>query len=118
MPSEHRSQKGSWIFWVSYAGIALYALAAFFPAIRLPKGVDVFLLFASFAGFFFFGLKNITIPQVIFSGVTATIALGFVVYRTWNNPTVIFIVPAFLFMILFLVVLVRVRLRKRTLQSL
>jgi hypothetical protein len=116
MQSEHRTQSGSWIFWASYAGIAVYALPAFFPAIHLPKGAAALILIASFVALFLIGLKNITIPQLIFSGVTAAIALGFGVYRMWNNPLVILIVPAFLFMLLFLVVLVRVKLRRRTLQ--
>jgi hypothetical protein len=116
MQSEHRTQSGSWIFWASYAGIAAYALAAFFPSIHLPKGVDTFILFTLLAALLLFGPRNITTPQVIFSAVIGTIALGFGVYRMWNNPGVILIVPAFLFMLLFLVVLVRVRLRRRTLQ--
>jgi hypothetical protein len=116
MQSEHRTQTSSWIFWASYAGIAAYTLAAFFPAIHLSEGVGAFILFASLASLFLFGPKNITTLQLIFAAVIGVIALGFGVYRMWNNPVVILIVPAFLFTLLFLVVLVRVRLRRRTLQ--
>jgi hypothetical protein len=115
MQSEDRKKNRSWIFWSSTAGIALCGAASLFPAFHLPKWIFSFILIASLSALLLH--KNRTTLQVIFATLVGVIASGFGIYYTWNDPIVILIVPGFLFMLLFLVVLTRVLLRRRALLS-